>query len=172
MSHVPALRHVKNPTESSWSTALLANSLVIVPAFSGRGLAHLYDAWHLWRWMRELVEGKNTVGRTAAVLKKPYKATFNLFNLYVCMYVYVCVCICMYVCTYVRFFLPNNPHKVCLSKAPGPSSSCWWTLTLQRPFQQTTVLTSSLTWCTRSALHWHHTHIVLDRGERVQGNIR
>ena len=28
--------------------------------------------------MRELVEGKNTIGRTAAVLKKPYKATFNL----------------------------------------------------------------------------------------------
>jgi len=31
--------------------------------------------------MRELVEGKNTIGRTAAVLKKPYKATFNLFFL-------------------------------------------------------------------------------------------
>ena len=30
--------------------------------------------------MRELVEGKNTIGRTAAVLKKPYKATFNLLN--------------------------------------------------------------------------------------------
>ena len=27
--------------------------------------------------MRELVEGKNTIGRTAAVLKKPYKATFT-----------------------------------------------------------------------------------------------
>jgi len=31
--------------------------------------------------MRELVESKNTIGRTAAVLKKPYKATFNLKNL-------------------------------------------------------------------------------------------
>jgi len=30
--------------------------------------------------MRELVEGKNTIGRMAAVLKKPYKANFNLFN--------------------------------------------------------------------------------------------
>ena len=29
--------------------------------------------------MRELVGGKNTVGRTAAVLKKPQKGTFNLF---------------------------------------------------------------------------------------------
>ena len=29
--------------------------------------------------MRELVEGKNTIGRPAAVLKKPYEATFNLF---------------------------------------------------------------------------------------------
>ena len=26
--------------------------------------------------MRELVRGKNTIGRTAAVLKKPHKATF------------------------------------------------------------------------------------------------
>jgi len=42
--------------------------LVIVPAFAGRGLAHLYDAWRLWRRMRELVEGKNTIGQTAAVL--------------------------------------------------------------------------------------------------------
>ena len=29
--------------------------------------------------MREIVEGKNTIGRTVAVLKKPNKATFNLF---------------------------------------------------------------------------------------------
>ena len=29
--------------------------------------------------MREIVECKNTIGRTAAVLKKPYKATFNFF---------------------------------------------------------------------------------------------
>jgi len=31
--------------------------------------------------MRELVEGKNTIGRKAAVLKKPFKATFNIFYL-------------------------------------------------------------------------------------------
>ena len=30
--------------------------------------------------MRELVGGKNTIGQTAAVLKKPHKATFNLFS--------------------------------------------------------------------------------------------
>jgi len=29
--------------------------------------------------MRELVGGKNTIGRTATVLKKPHKATFYLF---------------------------------------------------------------------------------------------
>ena len=29
--------------------------------------------------MRELVGGKNTIGRTAAMLKKLHKATFNLF---------------------------------------------------------------------------------------------
>ena len=39
--------------------------------------------------MRELAEGKNTIGRTAAVLKKPYKATFNLFNLLAYMEVQV-----------------------------------------------------------------------------------
>ena len=27
----------------------------------------------------ELVEGKNTIGRKAAVFKKPHKATFNIF---------------------------------------------------------------------------------------------
>jgi hypothetical protein len=27
----------------------LLAKLVIVPAFTGRGLAHLYDAWRLWR---------------------------------------------------------------------------------------------------------------------------
>ena len=31
--------------------------------------------------MRELVGCKNTIGRTAAVLKKPHKANFNLFFL-------------------------------------------------------------------------------------------
>jgi hypothetical protein len=34
----------------------------IVPAFAGRGLALLHDAWRLWRLMRELlVRGKNTI---------------------------------------------------------------------------------------------------------------
>jgi hypothetical protein len=33
-----------------------------VPAFAGRGLAHLHDVWRLWRWMRKLlVRGKNTI---------------------------------------------------------------------------------------------------------------
>ena len=32
--------------------------------------------------MRELVGGKNTIGRTAAVLKKPHKATFTFTFFY------------------------------------------------------------------------------------------
>ena len=36
--------------------------------------------------MRELVGGKNTIGRTAAVLKKPHKVTFNLFFTAVSLY--------------------------------------------------------------------------------------
>ena len=38
--------------------------------------------------MREFVGGKNTVGRMAAVLKKPHKATFNLFLQYLETYIY------------------------------------------------------------------------------------
>ena len=49
MSYVPALRHVKEPSEFSLITDLLAKFIGIVPAFAGRGLAHLYDAWRLWR---------------------------------------------------------------------------------------------------------------------------
>ena len=40
----------------------------------------MYDAWRLWRWIRELVGGKNTLGWTAVVMKKPHKSTFNLLN--------------------------------------------------------------------------------------------
>ena len=38
--------------------------------------------------MRELVGDKNTVGRTAAVLKKPHKATFTF-----CLYLVVTVAV-------------------------------------------------------------------------------
>jgi hypothetical protein len=59
---------------------------VIVPAFAGRGLAHLHDAWRLWRWMRELlVKGKNTIdpevldpgGRS--VEDSPVKSDFTFY---------------------------------------------------------------------------------------------
>jgi hypothetical protein len=49
MSHVPALRHVKDPSEFRKFRICQQNSLVIVPAFAGRGLAHLYGVWRLWR---------------------------------------------------------------------------------------------------------------------------
>jgi hypothetical protein len=49
MSHVPALRHVKDPSGFLQITDLLAKSGGIIPAFAGRGLAHLYDAWRLRR---------------------------------------------------------------------------------------------------------------------------
>jgi hypothetical protein len=51
MSHVPALRHVKNPSGilvNSDPPAKLGGGGV-VPAFAGRVLAHLGDAWGLWR---------------------------------------------------------------------------------------------------------------------------
>jgi len=61
----------------------------MVPAFASRGLVHMYDAWRLWRRMREIVGSKNTIGRRAAVLKKPHKATFNLLNLFNMLYRFV-----------------------------------------------------------------------------------
>jgi hypothetical protein len=57
----------------------------IVPAFSSGGLAHLHDAWRLWRWMRELlVRGTNTIdpevidpgGRSVEIA--PWKVTLPL----------------------------------------------------------------------------------------------
>jgi hypothetical protein len=57
----------------------------IVPTFAGRGLAHLYDAWRLWRWMRELVTGTNTIGQEVIdpggrSVEKPREVTLT-FNL-------------------------------------------------------------------------------------------
>jgi hypothetical protein len=51
MSHVPALQHVKEPISFLGIAALMAKlgGEGIVPAFAGRGLAHLHDAWRLWR---------------------------------------------------------------------------------------------------------------------------
>jgi hypothetical protein len=46
LSHVPALRHVKEPSTS------------VNPS---RGLSCLCGAWRLWRWMRELFGGKGTI---------------------------------------------------------------------------------------------------------------
>ena len=44
--------------------------------------------------MRELVGGKNTIGRTAAVLKSPIKRPLTYLFYFLC----VCVCVCVVFC--------------------------------------------------------------------------
>jgi hypothetical protein len=91
MSHVPALRHVKEPISfrelrlwwQNWGEG-------IVPAFADRGLAHLYDVWRLWRWMRELLaRGKNTIDPEVSdpggqsVEDSPWKVTLPFLFVYI-----------------------------------------------------------------------------------------
>jgi len=51
LSHVPALRHVKEP--STYTNYECASKIpCIAPSFTSRGLSCLCGAWRLWRWMR------------------------------------------------------------------------------------------------------------------------
>jgi hypothetical protein len=53
LSHVPTLRHVKEPLSRS---VLRAESEITstVSSFANRGLSRRLVRWRLWRWMREL----------------------------------------------------------------------------------------------------------------------
>ena len=42
--------------------------------------------------MQELVGGKNTIGRTAAVLKKPHKATFTFTFTFFVVFLWFLIC--------------------------------------------------------------------------------
>jgi len=51
LSHIPALRHVKEPSTSvNYKSA--SKIPCIVPSFASRDLSCLCGAWRLWRWMR------------------------------------------------------------------------------------------------------------------------
>jgi hypothetical protein len=71
LSHVPALRHVKEPS-ASVNYECASKIPCIVPSFAGRGLSYLCGAWRLWRWMRGTHWGKGTIGLQAAVPKRPH----------------------------------------------------------------------------------------------------
>jgi len=51
LSHVPALRHVKEPS-TSVNYECASKIPCIVPSFASRGLSCLCGTWRLWRWMR------------------------------------------------------------------------------------------------------------------------
>jgi hypothetical protein len=61
LSHVPALRHVKEAS-TSVNYECASKMPCIVPSFAGWGLSCLYGTWRLWRWMRELIGAKGTIG--------------------------------------------------------------------------------------------------------------
>ena len=79
LSHVPALRHVK---ELSTSGELRCASKIpyIVPSFASRGLSCLCCAWRLWRWMRRTQWGKGIIGLQGCSAERPHKRPYGVVN--------------------------------------------------------------------------------------------
>jgi hypothetical protein len=69
LSHVPALRHVKEPS-TSVDYECASKIPCIVPSFAGWGLSCLCCTWRLWRWMRELIGAKSTISLLKAAVPK------------------------------------------------------------------------------------------------------
>ena len=70
-------RHVKEPS-TSVNYECASKIRCIVPSFANRGLSCLCGAWRLWRWMRELIGGKGTIGLQGCSAEKAPHATCNL----------------------------------------------------------------------------------------------
>ena len=76
LSHVPALRHVQEP--STFVNCECASKIpCIVPSFASRGLSSLCGAWRLWRWMRETHWGQGYNRPTGCSAEKAQHATIN-----------------------------------------------------------------------------------------------
>jgi hypothetical protein len=54
LSHVPNLRHVKEPSNCNKLRIASKIPSIKVPSFASRGLSRRLVWWRLWRWMREL----------------------------------------------------------------------------------------------------------------------
>ena len=80
LSHVPALRHVKEPS-TSVNYECASEIHCIVPSFASRGLLCLCGAWRLWRWMRGTHWGQGYNRPTGCSAEKAPHATFN-FNIF------------------------------------------------------------------------------------------
>ena len=81
LSHVPALRHVKEP--SAFVSYECASKIpCIAPSFASRGLSCLCGTWRLWRWMRGTHWGQGYNRPTGCSAEKAPHATPNLFFLH------------------------------------------------------------------------------------------
>jgi len=78
LSHVPALRHVKEP--STFVNYECASKIpCIVPSFASRGISCLCGAWRLWWSLRGTHWGQGYNRPTGCSIEKAPHATFNIF---------------------------------------------------------------------------------------------
>jgi hypothetical protein len=61
LSHVPTLRHVKEPSNCGKLRVASQIPSIKVPSFVSRGLSRRLVRWRLWRWRRELRQGWGTI---------------------------------------------------------------------------------------------------------------
>ena len=94
LSHVPALRHVKEPS-TSVNYECASKIPCIVPSFTSRGLSCLCGAWRLWWWMRGTHWGQGYNRPTGCSAEKAPHAIFNfnttdtsLHNLTICTVIF------------------------------------------------------------------------------------
>ena len=91
LSHVPALRHVKEPS-TSLNYERSSKIPCIVPSFASRGLSCLCGAWRLSRWMRGTHWGARVQSAyKTAVPKKPHTRPLTLTYTYITVYIIQCV---------------------------------------------------------------------------------
>ena len=78
LCHVPALRHVKEPS-TSLNYECASKIPCIVPSFADRGLSCLCGAWRLWWWMRGTHWGVRVQSAYRLQWRKAPHVTFNFF---------------------------------------------------------------------------------------------
>ena len=77
--HVPALRHLKEPSTPR-ELRRASKITCIFLSFASRSLSCLCGAWRLWRWMKGTYWGKGTIGLQSAVPKKPHTRPLFLLS--------------------------------------------------------------------------------------------
>ena len=101
LSHVPALRHVKEPS-TSVNYECASKIPCIVPSFASRGLSCLCGTWRLWTWMKGTQWGQGYNRLTGCSAEKAPHATFNFF----------CPCnMTLFTKQYQRICPPTSHHR-------------------------------------------------------------